>query len=733
MAYFPDERNSRFLLVTAATGLPNSAVLVAGSGISLLTVAGGLVVGNTATSFDQISGQVTTGQLPSTVVTSVGNLSPLFNASITSQALSFVLLPVASGTLYGNSTNTSGTPQFFAPGSADQLLGVKHSGDGLEYKSLTSGTGISLTPSACAIQIANTGVTSLLQGTQIVLSGSTGAVTVSTSATSFSALSGQVSLVQLPSSVVLSVNAGTGISVASLGSSVTVSNTGVLSIGSSDGTLSYTASTGNVLAAVATSVALAGNPTTTTQSTGDSSSRIATTAFVTTAVTNATGAAVPTTRAVNTGTGLSGGGTLASDLTLVNTGVTSAVAGGGIAVSASTGTVVVGNTASSFSGISGTAQPTQGGTGLSVLPTANKLLGVNDAGTAFEGVAVAVGGGLALDQTGAQVIIGNTASSFSGISGSVSVGQLPASVVLSTRAVNTGTGLSGGGNLSTDLTLVNTGVTSAVAGGGISLSASTGTVIIGNTASSFSGISGTVSTAQQPTTTVNSVGNAAPLFTASIAAQALSFVVSNAASGTILANPGSTSTAPSYMAPGTADQLLSVKHTGDGLEYKSLVAGGGISLIASAGSIVLGNTASSVGSVLTTKGDLLGYSTVSARIPAGTDTQGVVYDSTQSTGIRTAWGNLFGITASSTSLTLTSAASSVQLIDATSGALVVTLPSASTCLNKVFVVKKTDSSTNHVTVTAAGAATIDGSATFVLKKRYDALMIMSDATNWWIL
>ena len=44
-----------------------------------------------------------------------------------------------------------------AAGTADQVLGVAHSGGGLEYKTLTAGANVTITPTAGTITIASTG------------------------------------------------------------------------------------------------------------------------------------------------------------------------------------------------------------------------------------------------------------------------------------------------------------------------------------------------------------------------------------------------------------------------------------------------------------------------------------------------------------------------------------------------------------------------------------------------
>lgn len=64
------------------------------------------------------------------------------------------------------------------------------------------------------------------------------------------------------------------------------------------------------------------------------------------------------------------------------------------------------------------------------------------------------------------------------------------------------------------------------------------------------------------------------------------------------------------------------------------------------------------------------------------------------------------------------------LVDATSGAITVNLPTASANQNNIFTVKKIDSGGNAVTVN-----TVDGSAVS-LSSQYDSVMAISDGTEW---
>lgn len=68
--------------------------------------------------------------------------------------------------------------------------------------------------------------------------------------------------------------------------------------------------------------------------------------------------------------------------------------------------------------------------------------------------------------------------------------------------------------------------------------------------------------------------------------------------------------------------------------------------------------------------------------------------------------------------------------NATGGAFPINLPAASSVIGRPFTIKKTDSSGNAVTVTAAGSDTIEGSATVALSSQWSFAIIISDGTQW---
>jgi hypothetical protein len=72
-------------------------------------------------------------------------------------------------------------------------------------------------------------------------------------------------------------------------------------------------------------------------------------------------------------------------------------------------------------------------------------------------------------------------------------------------------------------------------------------------------------------------------------------------------------------------------------------------------------------------------------------------------------------------------------VNATSGAITVTLPKVAECKGKMIVIKKTDASANAVTVDGNGSETIDGATTNALSSQYDSVSLMSDGTQWLIV
>ncbi len=90
----------------------------------------------------------------------------------------------------------------------------------------------------------------------------------------------------------------------------------------------------------------------------------------------------------------------------------------------------------------------------------------------------------------------------------------------------------------------------------------------------------------------------------------------------------------------------------------------------------------------------------------------------------------FSYNTNSASATLTAVDGiNVQLVNATSGAITITLPTA-VGNNASFIVKKTDSSVNIVTIDGATTETIDGDLTYKLYDQFNYVEIVSNGTNW---
>lgn len=74
--------------------------------------------------------------------------------------------------------------------------------------------------------------------------------------------------------------------------------------------------------------------------------------------------------------------------------------------------------------------------------------------------------------------------------------------------------------------------------------------------------------------------------------------------------------------------------------------------------------------------------------------------------------------------------SSIILANATSGAITINLPTAASIAGRTYVIKKTDSSTNAITVDGYSSETIDGETTLTIANPNEVYVIVSNGTNW---
>lgn len=103
-------------------------------------------------------------------------------------------------------------------------------------------------------------------------------------------------------------------------------------------------------------------------------------------------------------------------------------------------------------------------------------------------------------------------------------------------------------------------------------------------------------------------------------------------------------------------------------------------------------------------------------------------------GTGTTTAGVFGLTQAAKTASFTADNStSVYLCDATSGAITVTLPAASGATNRIYHIKKTDSSANAVVVDGSGSETVDGGTTATISAQFESIQIICDGSNWHIL
>lgn len=76
---------------------------------------------------------------------------------------------------------------------------------------------------------------------------------------------------------------------------------------------------------------------------------------------------------------------------------------------------------------------------------------------------------------------------------------------------------------------------------------------------------------------------------------------------------------------------------------------------------------------------------------------------------------------------------SVVLINAGSGIVSVTLPTAVGVGGKMYTIKKIDVTGNSVTISTTSSQTIDNQTTLTLSGAYNSVTVVSDGSNWWIV
>lgn len=72
------------------------------------------------------------------------------------------------------------------------------------------------------------------------------------------------------------------------------------------------------------------------------------------------------------------------------------------------------------------------------------------------------------------------------------------------------------------------------------------------------------------------------------------------------------------------------------------------------------------------------------------------------------------------------------LVDAGTVDIEIFLPPADRARGRVFVIKRTDSTANTITITPDGSETIDGNSSHTLSTQYESVIFQSDGNDWFI-
>lgn len=355
---------------------------------------------------------------------------------------------------------------------------------------ITGGTGTSTAPTTNSILIGNSGgvydVKTLTQGSNITITNSGQTVTIAASGATSPYEIATTTNIAVPQLAYITQASGrttlgsVATTTTTLSSEFTHSGTFGKLVGGADGTLSLTTN-GVALTKIAQIAAnsVLGNVT---GSTGN------VTALATSTIASGTGISV------------SGSGSLiaGSGVTITNSGVTSAVAGTGIGVSGATGAVTITNNGVT-SNVAGTGINVSGATGAVTITNSSPLSGLTTTfPLSFSGTALSwIGLATTSQPTAGQLLYSNGSNGLTPVS--TSSASCSSGVSCSSFTVV--------GTVAPSIT--NSGVTSNVAGDGISVSGATGAVTISNSgkytiATSSLGISQLwYTTATSPTTVAN--------------------------------------------------------------------------------------------------------------------------------------------------------------------------------------------------------------------------------------
>jgi hypothetical protein len=367
------------------------------------------------------------------------------------------------------------------------------------------------------------------------------------------------------------------------------------------------------------------------------------------------------------------------------------------------------NTSGSAASLSSTLAIASGGTGQTTASAAfNALSPVTSTGDLIIGNGVNSATRLAIGTNGYVLTSNGTTATWSASTGGVTSFQTSLSGLTpntaSTGAVTlAGTlGISSGGSGQTTAQLAMNAFAGAVTSGSYLRGNGTNVVM------------STIQAADVPTLNQNTTGTAT--------------YATNIANGANLQIPYNTgSGATSFIAAPTIASTY-LQYNGTGFAWASAAGLGTVTSVA----LALPSIFTVSGSPVTTSGTLTGtLNTQSANLIFAGPSSGASATPTFRSLVSADIPNP-ALTTKTTTYTITTTDGTI-LCDATSAAFTVTLPTAVSATGKTYIVKKTDSSANAVTIATTSSQTIDTISTQTLGIQSAWLVIQSDGSNWQIV
>lgn len=225
--------------------------------------------------------------------------------------------------------------------------------------------------------------------------------------------------------------------------------------------------------------------------------------------------------------------------------------------------------------------------------------------------------------------------------------------------------------------------------------------------------------------TMATTGGTLAQFAATTSAQLAGVISDETGSGSLVF-----STSPSLTTPAIGSGGLTVAGSASGTT--SVVA-----TSAASGTLTLPAATDTLVGKATT--DTLTNKTLSSSVLTGTLTAGGsagtngFYLQSTGTGVQWASVSVLDSVVSKTASYSATTADTVILCDATSAAITITLYAASGNSGRSITVKKTDSSTNSVTIDGNASETIDGDLTKVISSQYFSYTMVCNGTSWFLV